>query len=79
MSPAAEAAVCLQAYGIDDYDGAVEGGIRARGISNNNGCFGRGKGKNNASKGSESTTEAARAQQRYQGIYGVYKGVGRVK
>ena len=55
----AEALVCLQAQGIDNDDRVV-GRVRwARGLSNNDRGIGRGGGIDNASEGSETTTEAA--------------------
>ena len=55
----AEAPMCLRDQGIENNDGGV-GRVRwARGIRNNDGGVGIGWGINDASEGSEPTTEAA--------------------
>ena len=64
----------MRAQGI--ADGGV-GIVRwAHGLSNYGGGVGRGKGIYDAYEGSETTVEAARAQQWSQGIYYNYRGVG---
>ena len=56
----AEAAVCLQAQGIDNDNGGI-GRVRlGRGLSNDDGGVGRGRGIDNAYEGLEKTAEAAR-------------------
>ena len=54
--------MCLRDQGIDDDDGGVGRVRRARGISDNDGGIGRGRGINDASEVSETTTEAAGAR-----------------
>ena len=61
--------MCLKAQVIDDGDGGFGRLIRTRRLSNDNGGVRRGRGKRNTSKGLETTTEAAGAQRRAQGIY----------
>ena len=58
--------MCLQAQGIDNDDGVVGRVRQARGLSDDNGGVGRGQGIDNASKGLETTTEAARIRGRQQ-------------
>ena len=69
MSPTAEAAVCLQAKVIDNNNSGVDGGRRSRGLSDNEGGVVRRQGIYDASKGLETTTEAAGDQRRVRGIY----------
>ena len=52
--------MCLRDLGIGDNDGGVGRVKRARRLSNNNGIVVIGRGIDNASEGSETTTEAAR-------------------
>ena len=59
----------LRAQGIDDNNGVVGRVRRAHRISNEDGGVGRGRGIYDASKGSETRTEAAVARQRSRGIY----------
>ena len=56
--------MCLRAQGIDDNDGVVDRVIRERGLSDNYGGVGRGRGIGDASKVSETATEASRIQGR---------------
>ena len=56
----AEAAVCLQAQGIDD-NGGVGGGILDRGLSNNGGCVGGRRGIDDVSEVLKTMTEVAGA------------------
>ena len=49
--------MCLRDQGIDDYDG-VGRVIRSRGISDNDGGVGRGRGIQDTFEGSETMTEA---------------------
>ena len=68
--------MCLQDQGIDNDDGGV---IRVRwacGLSENNRGLGRGQGIYDASKGLETTAEAAGDRQRAQEIYDNNSGVG---
>ena len=55
--------MCLEAHGIDDNGGGRSGGggrvRKARGLSNDDRYFKRGKGIHGSSDGSETTTEAA--------------------
>ena len=61
--------MCLRDQGIDNNRGGV-GRVRlAHGLSNDNRGVDRGRGIDDASKGLETTTEAAGARQRAQGIY----------
>ena len=69
MSLTAEAAVFLRAQGIDSNGGGVGRGRRSRGISYDNGGVGGGRGIDNASEGSETTTEAAVDRRRARVIY----------
>ena len=64
ISPTAEAPVCLQSQGIDNDndDGGVVRLRRARGLSDNDGGVGKGRGVDDASNVSETTTEAAGAR-----------------
>ena len=50
--------------------------LRAQLIDNDNGGVGKGRGIDDASKVLETTTEAAGARQRAQGIYDDDRGVG---
>ena len=68
--------VCLRDQVIDDDNGGVGRVRRARGLSNDDGGFGRGQGIYDASKGLETTTEAAGDQRRVRGIYDNDVGVG---
>ena len=63
-SPTAEVAVCLRSQVIDDDDGGVGGGRRARGLRENDGGVSGGQEIDNESKGSETTVEAEGARQR---------------
>ena len=56
--------MCLQAQGINDNNGVVNRVRRAYGLDNDDGGFSRGRGRNDATKGSETTTEASRIQGR---------------
>ena len=64
-----EAAVCLQAQGIDNDDGGVRRVRQDRGLSDNDGNIVIGQGTDDASEGLETTPEAARYQRRARGIY----------
>ena len=69
--------MCLRDQVIyDENDGISEGRWALR-LSNNNGGFGGGRGIDDASKGLETTTEAAGARQQDRGIYNNNGGVGR--
>ena len=68
--------MCLQANRIDDDDGSIGRVRRAKGLSNENGGAGRGRGIRNMSEGSETKTEAAGDRQRARGIYNDDGGVG---
>ena len=61
--------MCLRAEGIDDDDSDVVRVRQAKGLSDNNRGVGRGRLICDASKGSESMTEAAGARRRARGIY----------
>ena len=61
--------MCLRDQGIDDDDGGVGRVIRARRLSNDNGGVGRERGIDDASKGSETMTEAAGARRGSRVIY----------
>ena len=65
----------LQTQYFDDDDGSVGRVRRARGISNNNRGIERGRGIYDVSEGSETTTDAAGARRRFQGIYDDVGGV----
>ena len=54
--------MCLRAQVIDNEGGGVGRVREARGLSDNDGGVGRGQGIENASKGSETMTEAERIQ-----------------
>ena len=54
--------MCLRSQGIDDDDEGFGGGRRTRGLSDNNGGVGRGKGIYDTYKGSETAMGAARIQ-----------------
>ena len=54
--------MCLRAEVIDDYGGGVGRVRRAKGLSDNDGGINRGRGIRDASKVSETTTEAAGAR-----------------
>ena len=56
--------MCLRAQGIDDNDGGLVRGRRARGPSNYNRCISGGRGIYNASEGLDTNTEAAGDEQR---------------
>ena len=76
-SPTAEAPVCFQDQGIDNYNGGV-GRVRLACRLNNDGRgVGRWWGIYDASEGLETTTEAARDRQQAQGIYNNDGGVSR--
>ena len=75
-SPTAEAAVCLQAHGIDNNNDGVGRVRRAQGLSDNDGGVGRGQGIDDDSEGLEMTMEAAGYWRHAQGIYDNDKGVG---
>ena len=66
----------LRDQGVDDDDGGVGRVRRARVLSGDNGGVSRGRGIYGASKGSETTTEAAVARQRAQVIYNDDRVVG---
>ena len=68
--------MCLRAQGIDDDDDGVGRLRRARGLSYDDGCVRRGQGVNDASKGLETTTEAAGDRQQSQGIYDDNRCIG---
>ena len=68
--------MCLRSQGIDDDDGVVNRVIRSRGLSDDGGGIGRGQGIDDASKGLETTTEAAGARKQDQGIYNDNRGLG---
>ena len=53
----------LRAQGIDNNGGSGSRVRRARGLSNNDGVFVRGRGIDDASKGLETMTEADGARQ----------------
>ena len=61
--------MCLQAEGIDNDNVSVERVRRPKGISDNDRKIRRGLGIHDASKGSETTTEAAMDRRQDQGIY----------
>ena len=64
-----EAPMCLQAQGIDNKNG---GGVRVRrdrGLRDDVGVVGEGRGIGDASKGLETTTEAAGSRRQARGIY----------
>ena len=67
--------MCLRAEGIDKNNSGARRGIRAIGISNDGEGVGRGREIYDASEGSETTTEAAGARRRTQGIYNNDRGV----
>ena len=71
-----EALLCLWAHSIDDKNGGVYRVRWDRGLSDNDGGVGRGRGIYEASEGSETTTEAARDQRRARGIYDEEGGIG---
>ena len=71
-----EATVCLQAQVIDDDVGGVGRGRQARGLSNDNQGIGGGRGINNVSEWSETTTEVAWDWRSSLGIYDDDGGVG---
>ena len=56
--------MCLRAQVIDDNDGGVDKGIQDQGLRDNDGGVGGGRGIDDASKGSETTAEAAGARRR---------------
>ena len=66
----------LQAQRIDDSDDGVGRGRRIRGLSDNYGGVGGGRGTDEASEGLETTTEAAGARRRSRGIYNNDGGIG---
>ena len=65
----AEAALCLRAQGIDDNNSGVGRRRRYRGLSNDNGSVGGGRGIDDAYEGSETTMEAEGARRRALEIY----------
>ena len=65
----------LLAEDIDDVDGGFRTVRRSKVIRDNDGCVGRGRGVHDASKGMETTTEAAGDRRRDRGIYGNDGGV----
>ena len=75
MYPTAEETVCLRAEGIDNNNGGVRRVRLSKGLSNDDGGVGRGRGIRDASKESETTTEAAGARRQARGIYNIYVGV----
>ena len=68
--------MCLQDQGIDKNNGGVGIVRQARGLRNDNRGVRRGRGIDNTSDGLETTTEAAGARKRAQGIYNNDKSVG---
>ena len=68
--------MCLRDQCIDDDDGGVGRVRRSRGLSNDDRGIRIGRGIRDASKGLETTTEAAGASQRTQVIYDDDVGVG---
>ena len=52
--------MCLRDQGIDDNNGAVYIVRQSRGLSNDNGGVGRGRGIDDTSKGSDTTTDVAK-------------------
>ena len=68
--------MCLRSQGIDDDYGVVNRVIRSRRLSDDGGVIGRGQGIEDASKGLETTTEAAGARKQDQGIYNDNRGLG---
>ena len=54
--------MCLRAEGIDDDGGGIGRVRQAKGLSKNNGGVSRVRGVRDASKGLETTTEAAEAR-----------------
>ena len=56
--------MCLRSQGIDNDRVSVGRLKRARGLNNDDGGIGRGRGIDDASKGSETTTGAARIRGR---------------
>ena len=61
--------MCLRAESVDDYNDGVRRISWAKGLSDDDGGVGRGRGIRDASKGSETTTETAGPRRRSQGIY----------
>ena len=61
--------MCLRAEGIDNNEGGVGRVRRYKGLSDSDGGVGRGRGIRDASKGLETTTEAAGDRRWAQGIY----------
>ena len=68
--------MCLRDQGIYNDDGVIGRVRRARGISDEGGGVGGGQGIYDASKGSETTPEAAGVRQRVRGIYDNDGGFG---
>ena len=67
--------MCLQVEGIDDDDGGVGRVRRAKGLSDDDRGSGRGRGIRDASKESETTTEADGDRRQSRGIYDDCRGV----
>ena len=59
----------LRSRVIDNDDGSVGRVMRAKGLGNDDGGISRRQGIRDASKGLETTTEAAGDRRRVQGIY----------
>ena len=70
--------MCLRDQVIDHNDGVGGRERRARGLSDNDGGVGRGRGIHDTSKGSDTTTGVAGARRRARGIYDNNRGIGRV-
>ena len=68
--------MCLRAQCIDEKNGSVSRVIQERGLSNNYGGVGRGRGVDDASEGSETTAEVGGGRRRSQLIYDDDGGVG---
>ena len=67
--------MCLRDQGIDNGDGGVGRGRRARVLRNDDGGIGGGRGIDDASEGSETTMEAVGDRRRAGGIYDNNRGV----
>ena len=61
--------MCLRAEGIYGDNGGVRGVRQSKELSDNDGSVGRGRRIRDASKGSETTVEAAGARQQARVIY----------
>ena len=73
----AEVVVYLRSQGIENEDGWINGEIRSRGLSDDNGGVGGGIEIYDTSEGSETNTGAVGAQQQSQTIYKDNRSVGR--